>query len=133
MVEAGSMAQDTAPRVIRIGVADITSERRIEARVPITVSGRLAWTDADGAARSADVRTENVSQHGVLLDCLSVTDIPLHRLVSVSLSAPDRGLDPLPRSLHNRHTPAAVYRIGPPRDPHRADRRYALRLLVEPN
>lgn len=115
-----------------MAVADISSERRIEARVPITVAGRLAWTDADVAARSAEVKTKNVSERGVLLDCLAVTDIPLHRLVSVSLSAPERGVKPLPRSLHNRHTPAAIYRIEPPRDPHRANRRYALRLLVEP-
>jgi hypothetical protein len=116
-----------------MALAVTTSERRIEARVPITVAGRLAWTDANGAARSADVRTENVSERGVLLDCLSVTDIPLHRLVSVSLAAPGRGVKRLPRSLHNRHTPAAIYRIEPPRDPHRANRRYALRLLVEPH
>ena len=125
--------QGTAPRATKIAVADIASERRTEARVPITVAGRLAWTDPNGAARSADVRTANVSQRGVLLDCLSVTDIPLHRLVSVALLAPDRSQDPLPRSLHNRQTPAAIYRIEPPRDPHRANRRYALRLLVEPD
>ena len=114
-------------------MADITSERRTEARVPVTVSGRLAWTDANGAARSADVRTENVSKRGVLLDCVSVTDISLHRFVSVVLLAPEGGQDPLLRSLHNRQTPAAIYRIEPPRDPHRANRRYALRLLVEPD
>ncbi len=126
------------PRTVRLGepgfaVADYTPERRTAERVPIAVSGRLSWTDGSGAPRSADIRTENVSERGLLVDCLSSTDIPLHRLVSVSLLARDRRLTALPRTLQDRHTPAAIYRIEPPRDPHRATRRYALRLLVEPD
>jgi hypothetical protein len=97
----------------------------------MAVSGRLSWTDANGAARSADIRTENVSERGVLVDCLSTTDIPMHRLVGVSLSPRDRAVRALPRSLRNRHAPAAIARIQPPRDPNRASCRYALRLLVD--
>lgn len=113
-------------------MADYIPERRTADRVPIIVSGRLSWTDGSGVARSTDIRTENVSASGVLVDCLSTTDIPLHRLVGVSLSPRDRATKALPRGLRNRHAPAAVYRIQPPRDPNRATRRYALRLLAEP-
>ncbi|MDA1094188.1 MAG: hypothetical protein O3A25_13095 [Acidobacteria bacterium] len=112
-------------------MADYTSERRTADRVPIAVSGRLSWTDANGAARSAEIRTENVSARGLLVDCLSSANLPMHRLVGVSLSTGDRAVKALPRSLRNRHAPAAIARIQPPRDPNRASCRYALRLLAE--
>ena len=47
----------------------------------------MTWTDARGATRSASIRTENVSELGALVECLSTTEIPLHRLVNLPLSA----------------------------------------------
>ena len=92
----------------------------------------MTWTDATGAARSASIRIENAGERGVLVDCLSSTEIPLHRLVSLSLSARARQSDTLPNALRRQNVQAAVYRVEKPVDPHQPTRRYALRLLVTP-
>ena len=92
----------------------------------------MTWTDAKGAARSASIRIENVSELGVLVECLSSTEIPLHRLVSLSLSPRARALTELPNALRRRDVQAAIYRVETPADPHQPTRRYALRLLVAP-
>ncbi len=90
----------------------------------------MAWIDATGDDRSATIRTENVSERGVLLECLSTTEIPLHRLVSLSLSARAREREELPNALRRPGVQAAIYRVETPDDPHQPTRRYALRLLV---
>ncbi len=92
----------------------------------------MTWTDATGADRSANVRIENVSELGVLLECLSTTKIPLHRLVSLSLSARARERKTLPNALRRRDVQAAIYRVETPADLRQPTRRYALRLLVPP-
>ena len=92
----------------------------------------MTWTDASGAARSASVRTENMSELGVLVECLSTTEIPLHRLVSLSLSARARERKDLPNALRRRDVQAAIYRVETPADPRQPTRHYALRLLVAP-
>ena len=43
--------------------------------------GQIVWKDARGTTRMASVVTRDVSEHGVLVDCLSGTPIPLYRLV----------------------------------------------------
>ena len=109
-------------------VGDYEVERR-EIRHPVVVSGRMTWTDATGDDRSVCIRTENVSERGVLLECLSTTEIPLHRLVSLSLSTRARHRQELPNALRCPDVQAAIYRVETPDDP-RQPRRYALRLLV---
>ncbi len=107
-------------------------ERRVVTRAPVVATGRMTWTEATGAARSANVRIENMSELGALVECLSTTAIRLHRLVSLSLSARDRQRKELPNALRHRDVQAAVYRTETPADPHQPTRRYALRLLVAP-
>ena len=92
----------------------------------------MTWTDTTGATRSASISIENVSEHGVLIECLSWTEIPLHRLVSLSLSPRARTLTQLPNALRRPDVQAAIYRAETPSDPHQPTRRYALRLLVAP-
>ena len=79
-------------------VGDHEAEGR-DIRHPVVVSGRMTWTDATGDDRSVRIRTENVSERGVLLECLSTTEIPLHRLVSLSLSTRARHRQELPNHL----------------------------------
>ena len=93
----------------------------------------MTWTDAKGSARSASIRIENVSELGLLVECLSSTEIPLHRLVSISLSPRARALLELPEALRHQDVQAAIYRVETPADPHQPTRRYALRLLVAPD
>ena len=111
---------------------DPEPERREAIRYPVVASGRMTWTDATGDLRSASIRTENVSERGVLLECLSTTEIPLHRLVSLSLSARAREREELPNALRRPNVQAAIYRVETLDDPHQPTRRYALRLLVAP-
>ena len=111
-------------------VGDPEAEGR-EIRHPVVVSGRMTWTDATGDDRSVRIRTENVSERGVRLECLSTTEIPLHRLVSLSLSTRARHRQELPNALRRPDVQAAIYRVETPDDPHQP-RRYALRLLVAP-
>ena len=89
----------------------------------------MTWTDAAGAIRSASIRTENVSELGALVECLSTTAIPLHRLVNLSLSARARQTRGLPTALRRAGVQAAIYRVETPSDRHQPTRRYALRLL----
>ena len=69
---------------------------------------------------------------GVLLECLSTIEIPLHRLVSLSLSARAREREGLPNALRRPEVQAAIYRGETPDDPRQRTRRDALRLLVPP-
>ena len=92
----------------------------------------MTWTDGTGATRSARISIDNVSELGVQIECLSSTEIPLHRLVSLSLSQRARTLTLLPNALRRPNVQAAIYRAETPADPHQPTRRYGLRLLVAP-
>lgn len=92
----------------------------------------MTWTDASGDERLARVRTENVSERGVLLGCLSDTAIAIYRLVSLSLSPPAHERKKLPSALRTPEVLAAIYRVVAPEDPREQTPRYPLRLLVSP-
>ena len=102
-------------------------ERRDARRYPIIASGRMLWTDANGAAHSASIRSENVSELGLLVECFSSTEIPLHRLVGLSLSLPAGALTELPNALRQRDVQAAIYRSS--RRPTPPSRRDATRCV----
>jgi hypothetical protein len=108
-------------------------EERAAERRAISVPGRLTWRDAEGTSRFAIVRTRNVSDTGVLLECRSGNPIPLHRLVTfhVERSASERAQ--LPSALQRTGMSAAVYRVGPFQRATGAPDTYALRLLVKPD
>ena len=92
----------------------------------------MTWTDALGDERSARVRTENVSERGVLLECLSDTAIAIYRLVNLSLSPRAHERTELPNALRTPEVLAAIYRVEAPEHPREQTRCYALRLLVSP-
>ena len=88
-------------------VEDHEAERREAIRYPVVASGRMTWTDAPGDDRSASIRTENVSERGVLLECLSTTEISPYRLVSRSRAARDRAKGSSALTLSPRSTTCA--------------------------
>ena len=92
----------------------------------------MTWTDTSGDERTASVRTENVSERGVLLECLAHPVIAIYRLVSLSLSPRAHQRKELASALRTPKVLAAIYRVEAPEDPREQTRRYALRLLVLP-
>ncbi len=99
----------------------------------VSVGDRLTWKDAQGETRRAVVQTRNVSENGVLVECLSGTPIPLHRLVSFHVDRSTAECPELPVALQRASVPAAVYRVGVFLRATDAPDTYALRLLVKPD
>src|SRR5262245_59538520 len=56
-------------------------EKRSSERRRLNVPGQIVWKDARGTTRMASVVTRDVSEHGVSVECLGGTPIPLFRLV----------------------------------------------------
>lgn len=111
--------------------AAAANKRRAERR-RIEVPARLTWKDRHGTTRMATVRTRDVSEQGVLVECVSSCSIPLFRLVDLHVDRAARGRPELPASLRRPQVLAAVYRIGPYSDVTGTPQSYALRLLVKP-
>jgi hypothetical protein len=108
-------------------------QQRSAERQAIAVAGQLVWKDAKGTTRMASVVTRNVSEHGVLLECLSGgSPIPLYRLVYLQIERSARERGDLPDALRKTNVLAAVFRVGPCSPVTGAPTEYALRLLVEP-
>jgi hypothetical protein len=107
-------------------------EKRTEDRHPIAVPGQILWKDARGNTRTAAVVTRDVSAHGVSVDCLGGTPIPLYRLVYFQVDRAERSRADLPAPLRKPTVLSAVFRVGPFSDVTGAPSEYALRLLVEP-
>jgi hypothetical protein len=105
--------------------------RRADRR-PLAIGGRIVWEDLGGRTRTAPIRTRDVSELGVLVDCIGATPIPLYRLVSLRLERAIRHDTRVPRVLRQGPVLAAVYRIGPIDPKTSAPSTYALRLLIEP-
>jgi hypothetical protein len=76
--------------------------------------------------------TRDVSAHGVSVDCLGGTPIPLYRLVYFQVDRAERSRADLPAQLRKPTVLSAVFRVGPFSDVTGAPAEYALRLLVEP-
>src|SRR5919198_3930060 len=104
-----------------------TSERRV-----VAVPGQIVWKDARGTTRMAAVVTRDVSEHGVSVDCLSGTAIPLYRLVYFQIDRDARNRPDLPSALRKPNVLSAVFRVGAYSQATGAPAEYALRLLVEP-
>ncbi len=107
-------------------------EKRTEDRHPIVVPGQILWKDARGNTRTAAVVTRDISAHGVSVDCLGGTPIPLYRLVYFQVDRAARSRADLPAPLRKPTVLSAVFRVGPFSDVTGAPGEYALRLLVEP-
>ena len=80
----------------------------------------------------AAVITTDVSDHGVSVQCLGGTPIPLFRLVYFQVDREARGRADLPAPLRKGGVLSAIFRVGPCQQSTGAPSEYALRLLVEP-
>ncbi len=77
-------------------------EKRDGDRHRIAVPGQIVWKDARGTTRMASVVTRDVSEHGVSVDCLGGTPIPLYRLVYFQVDRGARSRTDLPPSLRQQ-------------------------------
>ena len=107
-------------------------EKRTSERLPLQVPGQIVWKDARGSTRMASVVTRDVSEHGVSVECLGGTPIPLYRLVFFQVDRDARHRQDLPSSLRKSSVLSAIFRVGPCTQATGAPTEYALRLLVEP-
>ena len=108
-------------------------EKRVAERQPLALPGQIVWKDARGTTRMASVITRDVSDHGILVECLSGTAIPLFRLVYFQVDRSVRERTDLPPALRKSNVLSAVFRVGPSSQATGAPTEYALRLLVEPD
>lgn len=107
-------------------------EKRVSDRHGVVVPGQIVWKDARGATKVAAVVTRDVSEHGVSVECLSGTPIPLYRLVYFQVDREARHRADLPPVLRKSNVLSAIFRVGPCSDVTGVPTEYALRLLVEP-
>lgn len=107
-------------------------EKRTADRHHISVPGQIVWKDARGTTRMASVVTRDISEHGVSMECLGGTPIPLYRLVYFQVDREARNRTDLPPILRKSSVLSAIFRVGPCSDLTGVPTDYALRLLVEP-
>lgn len=112
--------------------AHARTDKRAAERRCLNVPGQIVWKDARGTTRMAAVVTRDVSEHGVSVDCLGGTPIPLYRLVYFQVERDWRSREDLPEPLRKANVLSAVFRVGPCSQATGAPSDYALRLLVEP-
>jgi hypothetical protein len=107
-------------------------EKRAAERRRVTVPGQIVWKDARGTTRVAPVRTRDVSDSGVSVECLGGMPIPQFRMVYFQLDREARNRADLPPALRRSSVLSAVFRVGECQQTTGAPAEYALRLLVEP-
>ncbi len=112
--------------------AQARSDNRAVERRSLAVPGQIVWKDARGTTRMTSVVTRDVSNHGVRVDCLGGTPIPLYRLVYFQIEREARGRVDIPEALRKSNVLSAVFRVGACSQATGAPTDYALRLLVEP-
>jgi hypothetical protein len=108
------------------------TEKRAAERMRVVVPGQIVWKDARGTTRMAAVRTRDVSDHGVSVECLGGLPIPQFRLVYFQIDREARNRPDLPEVLRKPSVLSAVFRVGACLQSTGAPSEYALRLLVEP-
>jgi hypothetical protein len=106
--------------------------RRAERR-RLAVPGQIVWKDDRGTTRMAAVRTRDVSEFGVSVECLGGMPIPRFRLVYFQVDRDARGREELPAALRKSSVLSAVFRVGDCLQSTGAPSDYALRLLIEPS
>lgn len=107
-------------------------DQRATDRWSVNVPGHIVWKDARGSARMASVVTRDVSEHGVSVNCLGGTPIPLYRLVYFQVDRAARHRADIPEPLRKPNVLSAIFRVGPCSQATGVPTEYALRLLVEP-
>jgi hypothetical protein len=108
------------------------NEKRTSERRPLAVPGQIVWKDARGNTRLSSVVTRDVSDHGVSVQCLSGSAIPLYRLVYFQVDRDARHRPDLPEALRKPNVLSAIFRVSEDSHATGAPSSYALRLLVEP-
>ena len=113
----------------------LTSEQSVKRssdRVAVTIPARITWKDQSGAVRFASVKTRDISDAGVFVECETGAAIPLFRLVQLQV---ERGVSlnqQLPMKLREGRVLSAVWRVAPCRRSTGTPSGYALRFLVDP-
>jgi hypothetical protein len=105
--------------------------KRSSERLAISVPARITWKDASGAVRFASVRTRDVSEAGVFVECEAGAAIPLYRLVHLQLERAAASNGALPLKLREGRVLSAVWRVAPCRKSTGTPSGYALRFLVD--
>lgn len=108
-------------------------EQRASERRRVTVPGQIVWKDAHGTTRVAPVRTRDVSDNGVSVECLGGMPIPQFRMVYFQLDREERNRADLPAALRRSSVLSAIFRVGECQQTTGAPAEYALRLLIEPD
>ena len=108
------------------------TEKRSSERRHLEVPGQIVWKDARGNTRMTSVVTRDVSDHGVSVQCLNGTAIPIYRLVYFQIDRQARQNADIPPALRKPNVLSAVFRVGEDNRVIGGPGSYALRLLVEP-
>ena len=108
------------------------TEKRTSERRAVAVRGQIVWKDARGNTRLSEVVTRDVSEHGVSVECLNGSPIPLYRLVYFQVARDARNSGELPPALRKPNVLSAIFRVGADNRKTGGPAEYALRLLVEP-
>ena len=119
-------------RLVQGGGGVGRSDKRIAERHRLQVPGQIVWKDGRGQTRMMPVVTQDVSEHGVRIECRSGVSIPRYRLVYFQVDKHVRTRHELPESLRKQSILSAIFRVGTTSDVTGAPTEYALRLLVEP-
>lgn len=98
-------------------------------RDAVTVPARLTWKDANGAVRFTSVRTREVSDTGVVVECEQAVALPLYRLVHLQIEKSARDLAGLPLPLREGRVLSAVWQVAPVRPSTGTPSGYALRFM----
>lgn len=106
--------------------------QRVSERRNVSVPARLTWKDASGAVRFVSVKTRDISDAGVFVECEAGAAIPLFRLVHLQVERSFSHADQLPSRLREGRVLSAVWRVAPCRRSTGTPSGYALRFLVEP-
>jgi len=98
----------------------------------LAVPARLTWKDAGGAVRFTSVRTREVSESGVVVECDSSVALPLYRLVHLQVEKTARDVSGLPQQLRAGRVLSAVWQVAPCKPSTGTPAGYALRFMTEP-
>jgi hypothetical protein len=109
------------------------NEKRAADRRRVAVPGQIVWKDERGTTRMAPVRTRDVSEYGVNVECLGGLPIPQFRLVYFQVDRDSRSREDLPPVLRKSSVLSAIFRVGPCQQTTGAPTDYALRLMIEPS
>jgi hypothetical protein len=99
---------------------------------PVALPARLTWKDANGAVRFTAVRTSEVTDTGVVVECDSAVALPMYRLVHLQVEKSAREWVELPQPLRDGRVLSAVWQVAPCKPSTGTPGGYALRFMTSP-